>query len=206
MIVYLIRNIINGKGYVGQTVRSLERRWKQHLSDSKKGSKLYIHSAIRKYGEENFEYCILEETNNLSDLNRLEIEQIIKQNTFGKNGYNLTRGGFGGSFGYTRSLEIRKKISVGNKGKKLSPEAKAKMSLSRKGKKRKPFSSEWRENISKSAKLKKLSDEHKKKISLFIKRRKHSSKTKEKMSISSKGKSWSIKHRIAYLNRKISHA
>lgn len=30
MIVYLIRNKLNGKGYVGQTIRSLEQRWPEH--------------------------------------------------------------------------------------------------------------------------------------------------------------------------------
>lgn len=31
VIVYLIRNCVNGKVYVGKTTKSLKRRWQQHV-------------------------------------------------------------------------------------------------------------------------------------------------------------------------------
>ena len=34
MIVYLITNKITNKRYVGQTIHSLEARWKSHLKNS----------------------------------------------------------------------------------------------------------------------------------------------------------------------------
>ena len=53
--IYKITNLVNGKSYVGQTIRTIEERWKQHIKDSK-GNKddFYLHRAIRKYGKENF--------------------------------------------------------------------------------------------------------------------------------------------------------
>jgi group I intron endonuclease len=88
VIIYLIRNKINGKGYVGQTIQSLQERWINHLSDARRGSSFLIHSAIRKHGENAFELSILSETDNLPDLNLLEIYHIDKQNTKMPAGYN----------------------------------------------------------------------------------------------------------------------
>jgi hypothetical protein len=34
MIVYLITNMLNNKRYTGQTIRSLNDRWKFHVSDA----------------------------------------------------------------------------------------------------------------------------------------------------------------------------
>ena len=50
-VVYLIWNKVNGRKYVGQTVHSLKRRFKDHAC-----SDYYIGKTIRKYGKENF-YC-----------------------------------------------------------------------------------------------------------------------------------------------------
>lgn len=33
-IIYSITNTVNGKKYIGQTVRPLEKRWTQHQRDS----------------------------------------------------------------------------------------------------------------------------------------------------------------------------
>ena len=34
--IYQIKNKINGKSYIGKTEYSVERRWKQHIRESKK--------------------------------------------------------------------------------------------------------------------------------------------------------------------------
>jgi len=34
--VYVIENKFNGKLYIGQTVRTVEKRWKIHIKDSRK--------------------------------------------------------------------------------------------------------------------------------------------------------------------------
>ena len=55
-IIYLIKNKINNKCYIGQTIRSLEKRWKEHCS--KTGCSV-INTSIKKYLPDNFEVSIL---------------------------------------------------------------------------------------------------------------------------------------------------
>jgi hypothetical protein len=47
--IYLVRNKVNGKVYVGQTTRS-RGRWSQHNTDPQYDASLPLHLAIRKYG------------------------------------------------------------------------------------------------------------------------------------------------------------
>lgn len=93
MIIYLILNTLNGKGYVGLTTRTLEKRWREHCI----GDKLLVDKAIFEFGEKNFEISALEETDNLIDLNKLEKDHIKKQGTLTPNGYNISEGGSGHS-------------------------------------------------------------------------------------------------------------
>lgn len=101
-IIYIIKNRINDKVYVGQTTQSLQERYNKHLSDAKyKNTHLY--RAMRKYGADNF-YCEVLEDN-------LSIEQLDQQETYWikfydsyKNGYNSTLGGQKTHYGYDRKL------------------------------------------------------------------------------------------------------
>ena len=58
-IVYKITNRVNGKSYIGHSVRTLEQRWKSHLSSVRQGSKFRFHSAIRKYGVDFWDHEII---------------------------------------------------------------------------------------------------------------------------------------------------
>ena len=95
--IYCYTNKINNKKYIGQT-NNIERRKKQHIQDSvycHKGHEishnLPFHSAIRKYGIDNFEFEILEiiETEEWSEVNNLESKYINNFHTICPNGYNL---------------------------------------------------------------------------------------------------------------------
>lgn len=95
--IYCYTNKINNKKYVGQT-NNLNRRKKQHIQDSihqHKGHEVAyeqpIHCAIRKYGIDNFDISVLEiiETENWSDVNKLEAKWIKELNTLTPEGYNL---------------------------------------------------------------------------------------------------------------------
>lgn len=55
MIVYLAENKTTRKVYVGQTCQSLEERKYMHVYDSKYGSSLIFHRALRKYRQEKAE-------------------------------------------------------------------------------------------------------------------------------------------------------
>jgi group I intron endonuclease len=96
MIVYKAENLINGKVYIGKTKANLEDRAYGHFNSAKKGIRTAFHSAIRKYGEENFTFSELGEcpTTN-DDLNLMERHFIKLHNSRCPNGYNMTDGGDG---------------------------------------------------------------------------------------------------------------
>lgn len=93
--IYMIRNKINDKKYVGKTNFSIEKRWQEHCKDAKKNRKERrpLYNAILKYGEENFEIIELEEC--LPEESSQREQYWIQQyNTFVE-GYNATKGGDG---------------------------------------------------------------------------------------------------------------
>jgi hypothetical protein len=49
--IYLVRHLRSGKVYVGQTVRKLKQKWKQHREQT--GCRR-LNNAIRKYGADGF--------------------------------------------------------------------------------------------------------------------------------------------------------
>ena len=92
--IYVITNKINGKQYVGKTNSSIEKRFQEHISDSKKErcEKRPLYNAMNKYGIENFEIEMLEECS-AEESSVKEIYWIGKLNTYGSTGYNATLGG-----------------------------------------------------------------------------------------------------------------
>lgn len=93
MFIYVIENLINGKKYVGKTMKTVEERWKTHIRDSKRGTtKLY--NAIKKYGVDNFDTYWMECTHRVSNdvLNQRERYWIAVLQPE----YNMTAGGDGG--------------------------------------------------------------------------------------------------------------
>ena len=93
--IYLIENSINHKLYVGQTNRTVDERFREHLRSI---DECYLHRAIRKYGKDSFFVSTLESlsANNISELskklNEIEIYWIDYYKTF-ENGYNMSLGG-----------------------------------------------------------------------------------------------------------------
>ena len=98
--IYCITNQINNKQYIGKTLSTVEKRFKEHCRDCKKDKLCNrpLYSAMRKYGIENFSVETLEEVNNPSDLAIREQFWISKRKTYGKTGYNATIGGDGKSY------------------------------------------------------------------------------------------------------------
>lgn len=91
--IYIIRNTVNTKVYVGQTTVSIKLRFQNHLSAARNGKDYIIGKAIRKYGENKFYIELLEEC--LEDeLNEREVYWISYFNsTDSKFGYNRSIGG-----------------------------------------------------------------------------------------------------------------
>lgn len=140
--VYKIINKVNGKVYVGQTVRGVKNRFNEHARQPNS----YIGRSIRKYGKGNFELKIIDTSYNIDELNEKEVYWIKQLDTQKPKGYNLIGGG-GNVVGLRHSLESRIKMSevqkslanqVGHKnhyyGKKHSDETRRKMRELRKAK------------------------------------------------------------------------
>ena len=91
-IIYQCINLINNKIYIGQTIRTLEERQKEHLKKAINDG-TYFHNAILKYGKENFQWSILGEYPN-EQLNYWENYWIEKKQSYYiyNKGYNMTTG------------------------------------------------------------------------------------------------------------------
>jgi hypothetical protein len=93
-IIYCQTNTINGKKYVGQTKLSIERRWREHVLDAKRGDGCRaIGAAIRKYGEQAFMGEVIGHADSQVEANLLEIECIRRVDCRSPRGYNLDAGG-----------------------------------------------------------------------------------------------------------------
>ena len=86
--IYIIKNDINNKVYVGQSINA-EDRFKSHCRGNYDNS--LIDAAIQKYGKEHFWYEILEEKT--EDYTNREIYWIQYYNCLTPNGYNIQLGG-----------------------------------------------------------------------------------------------------------------
>jgi hypothetical protein len=77
--IYQIQNKINNKIYIGST-NNINKRWNNHKSklNNKIHENSYLQAAWDKYGEENFEFSIIEQVN---DQNRIEKEIFYLQET-----------------------------------------------------------------------------------------------------------------------------
>lgn len=122
--IYKITNKINGKIYIGQTKKTIEERFQEHLKKAKIHTNRYLYDAMNKYGYENFIVSQIEECAN-SKLDEREIYWIAFYQSNNKQyGYNMTIGGGGGDTWITNphKEEIAKKISQANKGKHKNPQ------------------------------------------------------------------------------------
>ena len=88
--IYKITNLVNNKIYIGQTINSIDKRFKQHLSQVNCAnicSALY--SAFTKYGKENFIIEEIDTANTQEELNEKE-QYWIKYYNSVIDGYNET--------------------------------------------------------------------------------------------------------------------
>lgn len=127
MIVYKATCLINNKIYIGKTKNDINKRIKQHINKSNRGSDLIFHKAIKKYGIENFKWDILGTLNNEIELGEYEIKTIKELNSTNVEiGYNIATGGNGGDTisNHPRKKEIANNVSKFHKNKKLTEQHK----------------------------------------------------------------------------------
>ena len=124
--IYCIENVINHKKYIGQSV-DIDSRWRHHKNELKSNIHFndYLQKAWNKYGEENFDFYVVEFCD-VDQLDDLEVYYIDLYETLNRDkGYNLTSGG---TFNKTYSDETRIKISNALKGHSVSFESRIKIS------------------------------------------------------------------------------
>jgi group I intron endonuclease len=186
--VYQIRNLVNGKIYVGSTTKSFRSRWADHRTAMLRGDHRNpkLQNAWNKYGPSCFVFEIL-----VACPRELCIhfEQIVMDRLLAfSEGYNLLPVA-GSSLGLKHSEETKAKLSKLKKGTKHSPETNAKIAAAQTGKKR---SHETCEKIRALKLGVKRSPETCVKIGIASASRRHSDTTRAKMKAS----------RQAYLDRK----
>lgn len=92
--IYIIKNKINQKVYIGQSV-DIKCRWYSHYSSGAgncSDSHTALHQAMYDLGRENFYYEIIEECDH-TKLNEQETYWITYYNSVVPNGYNMNYGG-----------------------------------------------------------------------------------------------------------------
>jgi len=162
MIVYRAKNKINNKSYIGITTKTLEHRKITHQKAAKYSNRKF-YTALNKYGFDNFEWSVLDECSDMTDLETKEQYYIEKYNSL-NDGYNLTSGGESIKEYSEESKELMREARVdwhksnrnGFKGKTHTEEVRKQISEKLKGRvstnKDKELSETHRENLSKAQK------------------------------------------------------
>ena len=146
MIIYKAVNKLNGKIYIGQTQHTLDERKSQHVKKAHGGVKTHFYDAIRKYGDDAFEWSVVCTVETKHDLNLLETFYIQKYDSI-KNGYNMVDGG-------DNNVMCIEEVYNKHKLRMQSDETRAKLSATMKKKisEGKFFTLEHRRKLSESAK------------------------------------------------------
>ena len=117
--IYIIRNTVNTKVYIGQTKGELGLRLERHIKYAYKGYNLHISRAIRKYGANSFYIDLLLDNLTKEEANFYEKYYIKKFDSI-ENGYNMTEGGDGGNTYRVKTPQemqlIKEKIGKSNMG------------------------------------------------------------------------------------------
>ena len=123
-IVYIHKNKINQKIYVGLTRQSPQERWRTNGEGYKSQPKFW--NAIQKYGWDSFEHIILKTNLTEDEACKMEQDLISSFNSI-QNGYNVSSGGTA----TMHSENTKKKIQNAMKGKVHSESTKQKISQSK---------------------------------------------------------------------------
>lgn len=163
--IYGLRNKVNDKWYIGQSVDIFDR-WKDYKRLKCKNQRKILH-ALKKYGYDGFEKRIIELCDNDIPQSVLDLKEDswIRHLNSIDNGYNIRNGGSRGRHtDETKRLlshrnisaESRKRMSESATGKIISDETRRKISTTLQGRK---FSAEHRRKISDANRRRVVSDD-----------------------------------------------
>ena len=122
--IYQIKNIVNNKIYIGSTIRATYIRKYEHFSElrNNKHCNNHLQKAWNKYGEDKFEFSILETFifpdtySSIIKVEYLTSREFYLINLLSAN-YNIKKDITIGNTGYKHSEETKRKISESNKTK-----------------------------------------------------------------------------------------
>lgn len=95
--IYVIKNKINNRCYVGKTHKSIDKRFKEHIYESRLDRSKHkpLYEDLNAFGKENFSIELIDVFDN-NILEEKEIEYIKLYNShIDKGGYNISFGGSG---------------------------------------------------------------------------------------------------------------
>lgn len=121
MMIYKITNLITGKLYIGQTVKTLNQRWSQHKCCKRKSP---LTSSLKRYGAGNFKIEHVWTALNGKHLDELEVYFIGRFRSLWPYGYNILEGG---------NVSQRRGRKPWNNGKKATDRAKLNQSIAHLG-------------------------------------------------------------------------
>ena len=189
--MYLIRNTITGKAYIGKTGRSLSTRWKEHVSNAfslRKNPRCrntYLSRAIRKHGQGAFESSVLSQACSDQDAGEIERFWVVFLKAYdASRGYNLTLGGEG-ALGHKHSPATRALLSASHIGHKQPPEVREKIRRGMLGRKHPEVAIAMRKR--KGVKYPPMTPEHKKAVGEASRNRVWTPESRAKVSARRKG-------------------
>ncbi len=189
--IYVIRNKQNGKLYVGSS-QNIHRRALEHKSELRRGvhDNDYLQKSWNKYGEDAFQFEILEECEvaMLAEREQYWLDTIGFDVT-----YNIAQNVVASMRGRKHTDETKMLISRLHKGRVATPEARARLSQSHIG--IRP-SEETRQLLSKWQIGRKQSPETKEKLRIANLGKKASDSTRIKMSIVRQNPSLELRHKF----------
>ncbi len=137
--VYVIKNKITGKEYVGVTTLTPEERFKVHVATaqgihkSRYKNQPYFYRSLIKYGAKAWKIRVVHSgCATKAGISKNERKFIAQLGTYAPGGYNTTLGGEG-TFGYKMSDEAKQKLRELRLGTKHKSSTLRKMRESRKG-------------------------------------------------------------------------
>lgn len=119
---------VSTEGYIGITKAGIKQRYSQHLSEAKRGNKLPLYNAIRKYKD----LMVVEQIFAGDYSECLRLEHFYRPTE--KIGYNVAPGGSSVNLGRKHSEDSKRKISESNRNRIISKETRLKFSKARIGK------------------------------------------------------------------------
>ncbi len=130
--VYVIKNLCDGKVYVGSTSQGFRKRWHEHRRHLRKGThgSAHLQHAWNRDGEASFEFAVLEVVTDLETLLAVEAKWFDETGCCdGRYGYNVRtepHSNRGIKLG-PQSPELRARRSAWMKGRVVSEETRAKL-------------------------------------------------------------------------------